>query len=156
MSSKFLATETQWVIVQAFFRRARRSITESGASEWFKYAAGSGVARKSVKDIYTGVPTCLVYEAFESTKNDYWKAEIAIGSGIGYAETVIVLVTGPENNKIADAELILLGSTLKVKEGIAFYNLNDFQRDLSNTKVELVSSGRRIPGTLKLGTENLL
>lgn len=156
MTGKFLASEKQWAIIQSFFRSAKRKVARGGAAEWLKFEAGAGVSRKSITDIYTGVPTCLVYEAFESTKDDYWKAEIAIGSGIGYAETVIVLVTGPEDHKIDDAELVLLGTTLKVKEGVAFYNLDEFQKNLSNTEVVLVSSGRRIPGTLKLGAEKLL
>lgn len=149
------ATDAQWAIIGAFFNPQKRIGPATKAEGLFVCGVGVGVGRKSVSDIYKGVPASLVYEAYESTKNDYWRAEISIGYGIGYAETVVVLVTGPENQKIDGAELVLLGSTLKVVKGIAFYQLNEFQKNLSNTSVELIASGRRIPGTLKLGAEKL-
>lgn len=151
-----VASEAQWGVIQLFFRPSKFVGSDKFVPGISERSAATGLKRRSLLETYSGVPTSLVYEAFESDRSDYWKAEISIGRGLGVTDMVVVLVTGWEDRKIDAAELVLLGSSLKVSKGIAFYRLEDFQRNLANTEVELVLAGKHIPGTLKLGDETLV
>lgn len=169
----------QWGVVYAFFHPelktqfGRSDVSEGGddvgiaslLSGILSSAAGIAGSRtpgecpaetiSGFTDVYAGVPASLVYEAFSVTDEKlYWRAEINIASGLSVGDAVVVSVTNSKGDSIDGATLILLGTRLKVSDGIAAYNLAKFQEHLENTNVALTfANGVQVQGTLKLGEE---
>ena len=145
--------EGTWQIVYSFFHPERGGL----GNTLFSGDIGS-ITRAEITHgdkVYSGRPTSLIWETDEGYKEmDYWSAEIAVMSGMGISESLLVSVLDAKGAAIDAARLILLGSELTVSKGIAHYSLSEFQRNLGNTHVALVyPDGRQIPGSLKLGAE---
>lgn len=147
--------EGTWQIVYSFFHPTHGGLGNALFSGDIESVTRAGITHGD--KVYSGRPTSLIWETDEGFKEgDYWSAEIAVMSGLGISESLLVSVVDAKGSAIDAARLILLGSELTVSNGIAHYSLAEFQRNLGNTKVALVyPDGRQIPGSLKLGAEKL-
>ena len=145
--------EGTWQIVYSFFHPESEGVCRAIFSGDIGPATRAGITHG--EKVYSGRPTSLVWETDEGYKDvDYWSAEIAVMSGMGISESLLVSVVDVKGSAIDAARLVLLGSELTVSNGIAHYSLSEFQRNLGNTQVALIyPDGRQIPGSLKLGNE---
>lgn len=145
--------EGTWQIVYSFFHPVHGGLGNVLFSGDIGSVTRAGITHGD--KVYSGRPTSLIWETDEVFKEvDYWSAEIAVMSGMGISESLLVSVVDAKGSAIDAARLILLGSELTVSNGIAHYSLSEFQSNLGNTQVALVyPDGRQIPGALKLGAE---
>lgn len=160
-----------WPIVFAFFHpELRKSERGEYQSPFEGLLSGSiGIAQSSphgemgafseIEPRYEGIPASLVFESYDPpTRNQYWRAQLDLVTGVSVGANVVVSVTNADGEAIKDGTLILLGSTLRVTNGLAIYSLAQFQQTLDNTEVSLTLTpgGRPVVGTLKFGEEMLL
>ena len=150
--------EGTWQIVYTFFHPEDAVYAKHGKVSFGSVFAPIGISGESspgtvaVSNFYSGRPACLVWAADENEdEKNFWRAEIMVTSGLGFNESVISTVTGSHGESIDAATLILLNSTLEVRNGAAEYSLAEFQRNLANTNVALIyPDGRRVLGNLSL------
>lgn len=148
--------EGTWQIVYSFFHPKAGVPAEHNRVSFADVFAPIGISRDSspdtVANFYSGRPACLVWAADENEdEKNFWRAEIMVTSGLGFNESVVINVTDSHGDSIDAATLILLNSTLEVRNGAAEYSLAEFQRNLANTNVALIyPDGRRVLGNLSL------
>lgn len=156
--NKRVLDEGTWQIVYSFFHPEDGVLSKHGKVSFAGVFAPIGISEDSCPDtvaapnFYSGRPACLVWAADENEdEKNFWRAEIMVTSGLGISESVIINVTDSHGENIDAATLILLNSTLEVRNGAAEYSLAEFQRNLSNTNVALIyPDGRRVLGNLSL------
>lgn len=160
-----------WPIVYAFFHPELRSSEGDWVGSLFEgLLSGSiGIATSSAPDgtgsiledlsRYNGIPASLVFEAYNVQYRDqYWRAQLDLVTGVSVGANIAVSVTNADGEAIEDGQLVLLGSTLRVTNGLAIYSLSKFQESLGNTEVSLTlcPTGKPVVGTLKFGEETLM
>lgn len=150
--------EGTWQIVYSFFHpedgvcEAHNKVSFGGVFAPIGISGESSPDTVTAPNFYSGRPACLVWAADENEdEKNFWRAEIMVTSGLGFNESVIITVTDSHGESIDAATLILLNSTLEVRNGAAEYSLAEFQRNLANTNVALIyPDGRRVLGNLSL------
>ena len=150
--------EGTWQIVYSLFHPDDGVLEKHSKVPFAGVFATIGISKDSYSDtvaapnFYSGRPACLVWAADENEdEKNFWRAEIMVTSGLGFTERVVINVTDSHGESIDAATLILLNSTLEVRNGAAEYSLAEFQRNLSNTNVALIyPDGRRVLGNLSL------
>ena len=156
--SRGVLDEGTWQIVYSFFHPEDGVLARHSKVPFAGVFTPIGISEKSSSDtvaapnFYSGRPACLVWAADENEdEKNFWRAEIMVTSGLGISESIVINVTDSHGENIEAATLILLNSTLEVRNGAAEYSLAEFQRNLSNTNVALIyPDGRRVLGNLSL------